>query len=48
VVMDAGHPHYYMDNVLGNPFPMDISPTLLWRSCMIHDWSSLLECKWSS
>ncbi|KAJ6292340.1 hypothetical protein OIU78_024502 [Salix suchowensis] len=29
VVMDAGHPHYYMDNVLGNPFPMDISPTLL-------------------
>ena len=31
VVMDATtHPHYYMDNVLGNPFPMDISPTLLW------------------
>ncbi|KAJ6925307.1 hypothetical protein NC651_009846 [Populus alba x Populus x berolinensis] len=29
VVMDAGHPHYYMDNVLGNPFPMDISHTLL-------------------
>ncbi|PON52151.1 Knotted like homeobox transcription factor [Parasponia andersonii] len=30
VVMDAAHPHhYYMDNVLGNPFPMDISPTLL-------------------
>ncbi|KAL7213596.1 hypothetical protein ACSBR2_016176 [Camellia fascicularis] len=29
VVMDATHPHYYMDNVLGNPFPMDISPTLL-------------------
>ncbi|KAL0363181.1 UNVERIFIED_CONTAM: Homeobox protein knotted-1-like LET6 [Sesamum calycinum] len=26
VVMDAGHPHYYMDHVLGNPFPMDISP----------------------
>ncbi|MBA0811217.1 hypothetical protein Gohar_003141 [Gossypium harknessii] len=29
VVMDAAHPHYYMDNVLGNPFPMDLSPTLL-------------------
>ncbi|KDP20699.1 hypothetical protein JCGZ_21170 [Jatropha curcas] len=29
VVMDATHPHYYVDNVLGNPFPMDISPTLL-------------------
>ncbi|KAL8470125.1 hypothetical protein ACS0TY_032840 [Phlomoides rotata] len=29
VVMDAAHPHYYMDNVLGNPFPMDISPALL-------------------
>ncbi|KAL6332240.1 hypothetical protein AAG906_001955 [Vitis piasezkii] len=30
VVMDATHPgHYYMDNVLGNPFPMDLSPTLL-------------------
>ncbi|XP_065879870.1 homeobox protein SBH1 [Euphorbia lathyris] len=29
VVMDATHPHYYMDNVLGNPFPMDISPTML-------------------
>ncbi|XP_047307885.1 homeobox protein knotted-1-like LET6 [Impatiens glandulifera] len=29
VVMDAGHPHYYMDNVLGNPFPMDLSPSLL-------------------
>ncbi|KAA8520140.1 hypothetical protein F0562_014396 [Nyssa sinensis] len=29
VVMDAAHPHYYLDNVLGNPFPMDISPTLL-------------------
>ncbi|KAK4491922.1 hypothetical protein RD792_002704 [Penstemon davidsonii] len=30
VVMDATHPgHYYMDNVLGNPFAMDISPTLL-------------------
>ncbi|KAK4439394.1 Homeobox protein S [Sesamum alatum] len=26
VVMDAAHPHYYMDHVLGNPFPMDISP----------------------
>ncbi|OWM85581.1 hypothetical protein CDL15_Pgr029004 [Punica granatum] len=29
VVMDATHPHYYMDNVLGNPFPMDISPSIL-------------------
>ncbi|KAK4755087.1 hypothetical protein SAY87_008844 [Trapa incisa] len=27
VVMDAAHPHYYyMDNILGNPFPMDTSP----------------------
>ncbi|KAK9267789.1 hypothetical protein L1049_010224 [Liquidambar formosana] len=29
VVMDGSHPHYYMDNVLGNPFPMDLSPALL-------------------
>ncbi|XP_041023303.1 homeobox protein SBH1-like [Juglans microcarpa x Juglans regia] len=29
VVMDAAHPQYYMDNVLGNPFSMDISPTML-------------------
>nr|BAF93478.1 class-I knotted1-like homeobox protein IBKN1 [Ipomoea batatas]GME13939.1 homeobox protein knotted-1-like LET6 [Ipomoea batatas] len=29
VVMDTAHPHYYMDNVLGNPFSMDITPTLL-------------------
>ncbi|KAL9159706.1 hypothetical protein ABFS82_08G152400 [Erythranthe guttata] len=29
VVMDAAHPHYYMDSVLGNPFPMDISQGLL-------------------
>nr|ABR26247.1 transcription factor STM4 [Euphorbia esula] len=30
VVMDATHPHhYYMDNVLSNPFSMDISPSLL-------------------
>ncbi|GAB4826538.1 hypothetical protein Ancab_033432 [Ancistrocladus abbreviatus] len=29
VVMDAAHPHYYLDNVLGTPFPMDISPTML-------------------
>ncbi|KAI5672985.1 hypothetical protein M9H77_13349 [Catharanthus roseus] len=29
VVMDATQSHYYMDNVLGNPFPMDISPALL-------------------
>ncbi|XVF87792.1 hypothetical protein PTKIN_Ptkin18bG0149400 [Pterospermum kingtungense] len=29
VVMDATHPHYFMDSVLGNPFPMDLSHTLL-------------------
>ncbi|CAI9760256.1 unnamed protein product [Fraxinus pennsylvanica] len=31
VVMEAAaaHPHYYMDNVLGNRFSMDISPSLL-------------------
>ncbi|XP_075489177.1 homeobox protein knotted-1-like LET6 isoform X2 [Primulina tabacum] len=29
VVMEAAHPHYYMDNILGNPFPMDISPSFL-------------------
>ncbi|KAL1809144.1 hypothetical protein ACET3Z_026134 [Daucus carota] len=32
VMMDAAaahHPHYYMDNVYGNPFPMDISPQFL-------------------
>ncbi|KAF8414143.1 hypothetical protein HHK36_002142 [Tetracentron sinense] len=29
VVMDATHPHYYMDNFLGNPFPMDCTPTFL-------------------
>lgn len=35
VVMDAAahshaHSHYaYMDNVLGNPYPMDVSPTLM-------------------
>lgn len=30
VVMDAAHPHnYYMDNVLANHFPMDMTPTLL-------------------
>ncbi|XP_010555877.1 PREDICTED: homeobox protein SHOOT MERISTEMLESS-like, partial [Tarenaya hassleriana] len=30
VVMDASHSHhYYMDNVLGNPFPMDIPPSML-------------------
>ncbi|GAV73206.1 ELK domain-containing protein/KNOX1 domain-containing protein/KNOX2 domain-containing protein/Homeobox_KN domain-containing protein [Cephalotus follicularis] len=28
VVMDANHPHYYMENVLGNPYPMDLSPLL--------------------
>ncbi|KAL4563002.1 hypothetical protein LXL04_027033 [Taraxacum kok-saghyz] len=26
VVMDAAHPHhYFMDNILGNPYPMDVS-----------------------
>ena len=31
VVMDATHPHhYFMDNVMGNPFPIDhISSTML-------------------
>ncbi|KAL6990731.1 hypothetical protein U1Q18_008850 [Sarracenia purpurea var. burkii] len=29
MIMENTHPHYYMENVLGNPFPMDISPTLL-------------------
>ncbi|PIA50581.1 hypothetical protein AQUCO_01200046v1 [Aquilegia coerulea] len=29
VVMDAAHPHYYMDNVLGNPFAMDCTSSLL-------------------
>nr|AAL67666.1 hirzina [Antirrhinum majus] len=29
VVMDAANPQYYMENILGNPFPMDISPALL-------------------
>ncbi|KAK4360903.1 hypothetical protein RND71_019855 [Anisodus tanguticus] len=29
VVMDAAHPHYYMDNVLANHFPMDMTPTHL-------------------
>ncbi|XP_039060011.1 homeobox protein SBH1-like [Hibiscus syriacus] len=29
VVMDATHPHYYMDNVLANPFSMDLSQILL-------------------
>ncbi|CAN4083730.1 unnamed protein product [Withania somnifera] len=29
VVMDAAHPHYYMDNVLANHFPMDMTPSLL-------------------
>ncbi|KAG4956290.1 hypothetical protein JHK85_042670 [Glycine max] len=29
VVMDPSHPHYYMDNVLGNPFPMDLSHPML-------------------
>ncbi|XP_062152555.1 homeobox protein knotted-1-like LET6 isoform X2 [Alnus glutinosa] len=29
VVMDASHPHYYMDNMMCNPFPMDCTPMLL-------------------
>ncbi|CAK8531350.1 unnamed protein product [Lathyrus sativus] len=29
VVMDPTHPHYYMDNVLTNSFPMDLSNTML-------------------
>jgi len=28
VVVDPSHPHYYMENVLGNPFP-DLSHTML-------------------
>ncbi|KAG8482057.1 hypothetical protein CXB51_027030 [Gossypium anomalum] len=30
VVMDGTHnPHYFMDNVIGNAFPMDLNPTFL-------------------
>lgn len=29
VFMDTAHPHYYMDNVLGNAFAMDCTPPLL-------------------
>ncbi|KAE8733163.1 Homeobox protein SHOOT MERISTEMLESS [Hibiscus syriacus] len=29
VVMDGTHPHYFMDNVMGNPFPMDLSSAFL-------------------
>nr|AAW33775.1 STM1 protein [Streptocarpus saxorum] len=29
VVMDAAHPHYYMDNIMATPFPMDISSSFL-------------------
>ncbi|KAL2341328.1 hypothetical protein Fmac_009268 [Flemingia macrophylla] len=29
VVMDPSHQHYYMDNVLTNPFPMDLSHPML-------------------
>ncbi|NP_001290507.1 homeobox protein knotted-1-like LET6 [Elaeis guineensis] len=29
VVMDTAHPHYFMDNSLGNPFPLDCAPALL-------------------
>ncbi|KAI3745401.1 hypothetical protein L1987_58513 [Smallanthus sonchifolius] len=25
VVMDAAHPYYFMDNIFGNPYPMDVS-----------------------
>nr|GFD59168.1 homeobox protein knotted-1-like LET6 isoform X1 [Tanacetum cinerariifolium] len=25
VVMDAAHPHYFMENMLGNPYSMDVS-----------------------
>nr|CAD58394.2 putative knotted-1-like protein [Helianthus tuberosus] len=25
VVMDAAHPHYFIDNIFGNPYPMDVS-----------------------
>ncbi|KAJ9566262.1 hypothetical protein OSB04_002228 [Centaurea solstitialis] len=25
LLMDAAHPHYFMENVLGNPYPMDVS-----------------------
>ncbi|KAG7022846.1 Homeobox protein SBH1 [Cucurbita argyrosperma subsp. argyrosperma] len=28
VVMDAAHPHYYLDNLICNPFSMDCSSTL--------------------
>ncbi|KAA3489030.1 homeobox protein SBH1-like isoform X1 [Gossypium australe] len=29
MVMEATYPHYFMDNILGNPFPMDLSHALL-------------------
>ncbi|ESW19678.1 hypothetical protein PHAVU_006G145800 [Phaseolus vulgaris] len=29
VVMDPTHPHYYVDTVLANPFPMDLSHPML-------------------
>ncbi|KAH7660109.1 Transcription factor MEIS1 and related HOX domain proteins protein [Dioscorea alata] len=29
VMMDAAHPHYYMDSGIGNPFALDCGPTLL-------------------
>ncbi|RDX89918.1 Homeobox protein SBH1, partial [Mucuna pruriens] len=29
VVVDPTHPHYYMENVMANPFPMDLSHTML-------------------
>ncbi|KAK1310873.1 Homeobox protein SBH1 [Acorus calamus] len=29
VMMDATHPHFYMDATLGNPFPFDCTPALL-------------------
>ncbi|XP_047156680.1 homeobox protein SBH1 isoform X2 [Vigna umbellata] len=29
VVMDPSHPHYYVDTVMANPFPMDLSHPML-------------------
>ena len=29
VVMDGTHPHYYMESVMGNPYPMDCTPSLI-------------------
>ncbi|KAK7813505.1 homeobox protein shoot meristemless [Quercus suber] len=38
VVMDATHPHYYMDNVLGNPFPW-ISPL---HCCEVDNYACII------